>query len=567
MWVWTTLALAGEVTASANDTAGDVEAVLVEEMARVQAQLAAQPEAPHHVAVTVQDWEEVAIHARDGALSNDTATRNRTLDVDLRTGTPALDSTHPLRGFSSLSGEDRAAVHVALDEGYALRHALWREIDARFRDAAERIVVIRANQNVKVAEEAVADDFEPRPPVVDRQDVPALDIDRPAWSDALQRTSRALQEADAVHTGQVSLTGERVVTTLVDSAGTRLVHGRRHARLSLTVASTAADGDQVSVFRALDVHDPARLPDPSELDAWAVEAVEQLEARLAAPRGAPYSGPVLLRGEAAGVFFHEVLGHRVEGHRQKREDEGRTFAEQVGRSVLPSWIDVYDDPRIAELHGEQLNGHYLYDDEGVAADRAELVTDGRFVGFLMSRSPIPGFDHSNGHGRRSTGNVPLARMGNTVVEASRTSSDARLRSRLLAQVRRQGLPYGYIVDEIEGGFTMTGRVTPNAFNVRASTTWRVYADGRPDELVRGIDLVGTPLVAFSNLIAAGDEPAVFNGSCGAESGWVPVSAVAPSLLFSRLEFQLKEKGQDRPPLLAKPSAPATDGSSDAEMQP
>ena len=106
---------------------------------------------------------------------------------------------------------------------------------------------------------------------------------------------------------------------------------------------------------------------------------------------------------------------------------------------------------------------------------------------------------------------------------------------------------------------MTGRVTPNAFNVRASTTWRVYADGRPDELVRGIDLVGTPLVAFDNLIAAGDDPMVFNGTCGAESGWVPVSAVAPSILFRRLEFQLKEKGQDRPPLLAKPGLPE-DGS-------
>src|SRR5690606_30324573 len=99
---------------------------------------------------------------------------------------------------------------------------------------------------------------------------------------------------------------------------------------------------------------------------------------------------------------------------------------------------------------------------------------------------------------------------------------------------------------------LTGRTMPNAFNVRANTTWRVFADGRPDELVRGIDLVGTPFVAFGNLVATGDDPQVFNGVCGAESGWVPVSAVAPSLLFSKLEFQLKEKGQERPPLLPKP---------------
>jgi hypothetical protein len=152
-------------------------------------------------------------------------------------------------------------------------------------------------------------------------------------------------------------------------------------------------------------------------------------------------------------------------------------------------------------------------------------------------------------------------MGNTIVSASKTTSDRQLRARLVQLVRSQGLEYGYLVDEIEGGFTMTGRIMPNAFNVRASSVWRVYADGRPDQLVRGLDLVGTPLVAFHNIVAAGNEPAVFNGVCGSDSGWVPVSAVAPSLLFSRLEFQLKEKGEERPPLLAKPGA--TDAAAEA----
>ena len=259
MWLWTTLAFAAGGGADA-DTVGEVEALLVEELDRVRDQLFEQPEPPHHVAVTVQDWEEVAIHARDGALSNDTVTKNRTLDVDLRTGTPELDSTHPLRGFSSLSGDDRMPLQVALDEGYALRHALWRELDARYRDAAERIVVIRANQNVLVAEETVANDFEPRPAVVERRPVPPLQLDREAWSDALVKASAALHRSDSVHTAMLSLAGERVVTTLVDSVGTRLVHGRRHVRVSLTATSTADDGDEVSVFRALDVHDPERLP-------------------------------------------------------------------------------------------------------------------------------------------------------------------------------------------------------------------------------------------------------------------------------------------------------------------
>ena len=251
----------------------------------------------------------------------------------------------------------------------------------------------------------------------------------------------------------------------------------------------------------------------------------------------------------------------MEGHRQKSDYEGKTFADHIDQSILPDFIDVFDDPTVARHGNVDLNGYYHFDDEGVPAQRATLVERGRFKGFLMGRSPIKGFEHSNGHGRRMTGYAPVSRMGNTIIQASKTQTESQLRRALIREIKQQKLPYGYIIEDIDGGFTMTGRVTPNAFNVRANTTWRVYADGRPDELVRGIDLVGTPMVAFKSILAAGDDTAVFNGHCGAESGYVPVSAVAPSVLLKRLEFQRKEKGSDRPPLLPKPSL--KDGQSDA----
>ena len=549
------LALLSTSWAGPPQTDGDaLEQVLVSELERANAHWATlETGRPHYVAVAIEDRDEITLRANDGALSIRNRHQSRTLDVDLRVGTPELDSTHTLRGFSALEGEERGHLRVPLGEGYALRHALWRELEARYRDATERIVVIRANRNVKVAEEASADDFSPGQGIVDRGSVPVLAMDEAEWEADLLAVAARLHAVPEASHSSVAVAAAAVRDSFVDTEGARIVHGIRRGRVTLIVGATAEDGDEVQVFRTKDVHDLERLPDRETLLEWSDQVASELRARLQASRGTPYSGPVILTGKASGVFFHEVLGHRVEGHRQKREDEGRTFAEQVGRRVLPSWIDVYDDPTLDELAGEQLNGNYAYDDEGTPAARAPIVDDGVFVGFLMHRSPIPGFDRSNGHGRRSTGNPPLARMGNTVIEASRTVSQSELRRRLLREVRRQRLEYGYIVDEIEGGFTMTGRVTPNAFNVRASTTWRVYADGRPDELVRGLDLVGTPLVAFSNILAAGREAQVFNGTCGAESGWVPVSAVAPSLLFSRLEFQLKEKGQERPPLLVKPA--------------
>ena len=89
--------------------------------------------------------------------------------------------------------------------------------------------------------------------------------------------------------------------------------------------------------------------------------------------------------------------------------------------------------------------------------------------------------------------------------------------------------------------------------------YRVYADGRPDELVRGADIVGTPLASFSKILATGDQPEVFNGYCGAESGSVPVSAVSPSLLVSEIEIEKKAKSNNRPPLLPEPAVMESQG--------
>jgi TldD protein len=555
MWLSSLVLLAAASAADATPT--PLEAALVTELERARGVLAGEEEPPHYLALAVTEVEQATVAARDGAIAARGTDRYRYLDVDVRTGTPALDSTHPLRGFSSLDGDDRDPVAVPLGDGFPLRHAIWREVDARYREAAEKIVMLRANQQVLVEEETVAPDFEPRTGAVDRAVVPPLELDEERIAGVLRDLSGRLDRAAGVHRSAATLQASRTVTTFVDTEGARLAHGRRSYRISVSVGATAPDGDEVEVYLSKDVHDPERLPDDATLALWVDQAVAELAARVAAPRGDPYVGPVMLTGRAAAVFFHEVLGHRVEGQRQKREDEGKTFAQMVGKPVLPRFLDVYDDPTLRELAGEQLNGHYTWDDEGVRASRASIVEDGIFRGFLLYRSPLPGFAESNGHGRRSVGNPAEARMGNTVIETSAPTPVRRLREQLLAEARKQGLRYAYVVDEIEGGFTMTGRVTPNAFNVRASTVWRVWVDGRPDELVRGLDLVGTPLVAFENLVAAGDDPAVFNGVCGSDSGWVPVSGVAPSVLFSRLEFQLKEKGQDRPPLLPKP--PPVDG--------
>ena len=125
---------------------------------------------------------------------------------------------------------------------------------------------------------------------------------------------------------------------------------------------------------------------------------------------------------------------------------------------------------------------------------------------------------------------------------------------LIKECKKQGKAYGYLFRDVMGGFTNTARYMPNAFNIFPTEVYRIYTDGRPDELVRGVDLIGTPLAMFSEIAAAGNKPGVFHGFCGAESGSVPVSAIAPALLVKKIETQKKMKSQLDETILPRPDS-------------
>ena len=279
---------------------------------------------------------------------------------------------------------------------------------------------------------------------------------------------------------------------------------------------------------------------------------EELSALRSAPLAEPYNGPALLSGRASAVFFHEVLGHRVEGQRQRGRDEGQTFTKKVNEKIMPEFLSVTDDPTLHAIAGMDLSGFYRYDDEGIPASRVEVVKDGILKNFLMGRLPVKNFGSSNGHGRAQAGRMPVGRQGNLIVTSSKTIPDAQLRARFIEEIKKQGKPYGLYFEDIQGGFTLTSRDLPQAFQVLPVMVWRVYADGRPDQLVRGVDIVGTPLTVLTQIAATGDTTSVFNGVCGAESGSVPVSAAAPAMLFSDMEVQKRKYGDTRPPVLPPP---------------
>jgi TldD protein len=321
----------------------------------------------------------------------------------------------------------------------------------------------------------------------------------------------------------------------------------------------AADGMDLFRVETFEADSTGNLPDQAEVLAKTT-AMANLDDLRVAPITEPFNGPAILSGRAAAVFFHEVLGHRLEGQRQRGDQEGQTFTKLLNKPILPSFLSVADDPTLASFDGHPLSGHYMFDDEGQPAERVQLVDKGVLKTFLMSREPIASFAESNGHGRAETGKMPTGRQGNLIVTSSKTVSDAELREMLKAEAKKQGKAYGLYFEDISSGFAVTTRSAPQAFQVIPLVVYRVFVDGRPDELVRGVSIVGTPQAALSNILATGDHQDIFNGECGAESGTIPVSAVAPAMLLSGIETQRQAQGTSRPPIVPPPPV---DGSSSA----
>ena len=435
----------------------------------------------------------------------------------------------------------------------AIKQQVWIETDRAYREAAERLIKIRSNEQVKVAAEDQSDDFSVEPPSVYSEPPPPLVLEAGPWSGRLRKLSLAFRRHPEILTSSVTLTAERETKYFVNTEGSRLEHGRRFVRLAITAEGRAADGMNLRTMASFDAADPSGLPTDDALVAEIDRVAGDLTGLLHAPVVEPFLGPAIFSGRAAGVFFHEIFGHRIEGHRQKDESEGQTFTKSLGSSVLPDFLSVVFDPTLRQWQGIDLNGWYAYDDEGVAGQKVNSVDHGILKAFLMSRSPIKGFDHSNGHGRRQPGLEVVSRQSNLLVDSTRTVSDARLREMLIEEVKRQNKPYGLYFKEVTGGFTTTARAGMQAFKVLPVLVYRVYADGKPDELVRGADIVGTPLASFAKILATSDHAEVFNGYCGAESGTVPVSAIAPAILVSEIEIEKKDKSQDKPPLLPFPN--------------
>jgi predicted Zn-dependent protease len=476
--------------------------------------------------------------------------------VDIRVGDHKLDNTGD-EGFDWRASQHFLTVSNQLPrklDTETMRKRLWQLTDVKFKTAVAQYNRKRYVRSLEVEIKDKSGDFSQESPVQLEQLPPSLAFDIERWQQVAREVSAfSLKNQRVVHSN-VTISAQQEAIAMVDNSGSRIIKHKTLYRYSIHIVYLSEKNEYLQNMRLGFYDREAGLPDQKQLHELTQKTLQELIDQSNAPEGMPAEAPAILMPDVAGVLFHEALGHRLEGQRMLRESDGRTFRRQIGQRVIPQFLSVIDDPTLQDWRGEPLNGHYLVDDEGVRSRRVVLIEDGILRGFLMSRKPLDDFKSSSGHGRGNFGATPFSRQGNLIISSKNEHNFEKLREMLIEETRRQGKPYGFIIDRASGGYTHTGTYGIQSFKNRPMVVYRVDAKTGEQTLVKGLEMIGTPLTVVNNILATGKDYGIFNGYCGAESGWVPVSAVAPSVLLKTVELQRIQIEQRKFFLLPPPPA-------------
>ncbi|WP_018628283.1 metallopeptidase TldD-related protein [Niabella aurantiaca] len=522
---------------------------LTKELNREFGQLKKADDRLYYMSYRVDDITTYNIRTSFGAVSGIDSSRYRIFSPSVRLGSYQLDNTHNA-GFGQFPG----TIPVVNDEDI-IALAVWKNTDNAYKNAVQAYEQVLTNKKVKAAEEDSAADFSAAAKVV-YHDPPllyaALRPDVDALVKNLVAYSALLKANPDLLAGVANIEFKIIRKYFTDTDGSSIIENSTSTWQSVYSITKASDGMELPLFRMYYAYEPQGLPSRDSVLRDIKEMSTTLTALRTAPVADPFVGPAILSGRASGVFFHEIFGHRLEGKRMKSDFDGHTFKNKIGSPVLPSFLSITLDPTLKNVGNTEVNGFYRYDDEGVPAQKVTAVEDGILRSFLMTRTPINGSNGSNGHARTAPGGIPESRQSNLIVKATTSKTAAELKELLRKEARKQGHEYGYYFEDVQGGFTSIGRTMPNAFNVMPVEVYKVFADGSPDQLVRGVDLIGTPLSMFRRIVAADNTVETFNGMCGSGSGWVPVSASSPAIFVDLIETQKKSKSNERPPVLPRP---------------
>ncbi|NOZ85426.1 MAG: TldD/PmbA family protein [Deltaproteobacteria bacterium] len=513
---------------------------------------------PYFTAYRLYETKQTTLLGKYGAIFSDRDYCTRRFSVEVRVGDYSFDNTSGSSGmeFTWPGSHYYADTLAPLDDdsGDALQNALWLKTDEKYKSALVTYHKKKGKIVYSVKDDKHVDSFSREKPTTYFGPAKHFPFNKQKWIRFIRKASSIFKDHPAVFDHSIKVTAQKVSRFLVNTEGTEIVDDNTLYGIFISASARAEDGMLLSSNVTIYSREYNKLPREKKLMEKTSGLIRELENLRKAPVANPYTGPAILAPAATGVMFHEAIGHRLEGHRQDDEKEGRTFKGQVGKKILPDFLSVYDNPTLREFNGKTLNGFYKYDDEGVnvKAQKVVLVDHGILRNFLMSRKPIEGFSHSNGHGRAAPGQDPVSRQGILIIEAHKSVPYSKLEKMLIKEAERQGKPYGLLLKDIAGGSTNTSSYGFQAFKGRPRLVYRIWVKDGHKELVRGVEMVGTPLSSLNKIMAASNERKVFNGYCGAESGFIPVSTIAPAILVSEIELQRTAREKERPPILPSP---------------
>jgi TldD protein len=530
--------------------------ILSEEIEREMTELSKQKIPPYYIDYRVDEITSVSLAASFGSLVADNKNTARVLTTNLKVGDYSFDNTHEFKGDYSLSDQSEvfSSPLPIEDKPDAIKQTLWRATDQAYKNAVSAYTALQnrkdkdrdINEPADFSKEMAVTYFE-KP--LDAEDIA---FDKENWVRRLKEYSNITGSDSAVFHCEASFKFLTQRQYFISTEGSTIVENNAYCQIQFFIGIQHEKGTILPLQKSYTAFYPDDLPSNEAILGNLKQMYDDLRKMRAAKLAEPYAGPAILSPEATGVFFHEIFGHRIEGQRLESSNDGQTFKEKIGSKVLPDDFSVFSDPSVFIWDGHDLIGAYHYDEQGIKGQHVVVVEKGILKNFLMSRRPTSEFSNSNGHGRAQPGYAPASRQSNLFVESSKALPLEELREQLIKECKKQKKEYGYFFKEVIGGLTLTDRYNTNIFNVSPTEVYRIYVDGRPDELVTGVELIGTPLTMFSNILSAGDTKEVFTGFCGAESGQIPVTTIAPAIFVKKIETQKTPEYKSKIPILPTP---------------
>jgi predicted Zn-dependent protease len=548
-----------------------------------------EPARPYFIQYRILDLDVRTIVAEFGALVSSTTGKNRIMSVDVRVGNYNLDSSNFItdEGFSGFLGSTGT---VGIDRDYdSLRQDLWLASDQAFKAAVENYSKKQAFMS-RLAKAPSIPDFSPAPPTVNVEPLRDPDWTTRNWEDEARAVSASLRQFPQLQNSRVTYHLIYTTSYMVNSEGTKIRANKSLAAIEASLETESDDGMPLHNFVSVYRRRPDELPAADAVRKDLEKAGTQLIMLRASQPAADYDGPVLFEAPAAGSLLAQMLGPSLSGARgplamQTAFDQlmdrlgGRSeWTGKLGTRVLPGTVSLVDDPTATQFAGQDLMGTYAVDEEGVKAEKVQLITNGLLLNFLMSRRPGPDLTQTNGHGRAAYLGDPHPLISNLFFSSSAGIAPDDLKKKFIDECKQNGNKSCLIVREMDNpvlGVTSQDDLSDIVMGAAGGAAtgdrlpllvYRVNVDDGSETLIRGARLSGLTVRAIRNIAGIGNDATPFTFTESQQTGFagtalaafgsadsgVPATVIAPSLLFDDVEVHGARGEPERLPLVPPP---------------